>query len=73
MYVVNIVPAEGYDCVPLTGLHWALSLSFFHTHTNHKHTSFQNATEVEVHRGRKYKLFNWNIISEVHSHLILIP
>lgn len=26
-----------------------------------------------MHQGRKYKLFNWNIIQKVHSHLIAIP
>lgn len=26
-----------------------------------------------MHQGRKYKLFNRNIIQKVHSHLIAIP
>lgn len=59
MYVVNIVRLRG-----LIACHWqaCTGLSLSHTCTNRKHTSFQNATEAGVHQGRKYKLFNWNII-----------
>lgn len=65
MYVVNIVQLKGtIACHSL-----ACTLFFMHAH-NHKHTSFPNATEADVHQRRKYKLFNWNIIPKVLSHLI---
>ena len=52
----------GSDRVPQTGLRWVRSLTLCHTRTDHKHTLFQNATEAGEHQGRKYELFNWNII-----------
>lgn len=69
MYVVNIVQLGGPIACHLLA---CTTLFLDHTRTNHKHTSFQNETEGSAHQGRKYKLFNGNIIQKVHSHLIQI-
>lgn len=73
MYVVNIVWLRGSIACHWLACTW-LSPCFSLKHAETISTiSFQNATDTGVHQGRKYKLFNWNIILKVRSHLIVNP